>query len=71
MLIYYKGVLCRTGKYRVMGEDKPALYYVSSPNQKIMFDAGFTEVHYGLWAKLLSDEEYQEILEMLDGMSSH
>lgn len=58
---YYKGVLCKLGTYRIMGEDKPVLYYIDSPNQETMFNAGFDEVHYGLWVKILTDEEYKEI----------
>lgn len=59
--ITYRGVLCRLGTYRVKGEDRPALYYIDAPDQQTMFDAGFDEVHYGLWAKILTDEEYSEI----------
>ena len=51
MEINYKGVLCRLGTYRVNGEDKPTLYYISSPDGKIMYKAGFEELHYGLWEK--------------------
>jgi hypothetical protein len=64
--LYYRGVLCQTGSYRVMGENKPALFYISSPNQETMLDAGFTEIHYGLWLKLLSDAEYREILDAIE-----
>ena len=28
-----------------------------------MLDAGFDEIHYGLWARILTDEEYEEIIE--------
>ncbi|MCI9587856.1 MAG: hypothetical protein HFF60_07790 [Oscillospiraceae bacterium] len=66
MKLYYRGVLCQTGSYRVMGENKPALFYISSPNQETMLDAGFTEIHYGLWLKLLSDAEYREILDAIE-----
>ncbi len=62
---YYKGVLCNLATYRVMGEDRPALYYISSPDQETMLKAGFEEVHYGLWAKILSDEEYQKIVDVI------
>lgn len=65
MKLYYRGVLCQTGYYRVTGENKPALFYISSPDQETMLDAGFTEVRYGLWIKLLSGAEYQEILEAI------
>ena len=34
MKCYYKGVLCRLSRYRVMGEDRPALYYIDSPDQE-------------------------------------
>lgn len=64
---YYKGVLCNLGTYRVMGEDKPALYYIDSPDQETMLNAGFDEVHYGLWVKILSDEEYKKIVDVLMG----
>lgn len=62
MRIYYKGVLCNLATYRVMGEDRPALYPVVLPDDGILIRE-FDEVHYGLWAKVLSDEEYQEIVE--------
>ena len=51
MEINYKGVLCRLGTYRVNGEDKPTLYYISSPDNETMYKAGFEELHYGLWGK--------------------
>lgn len=63
---YYKGVLCKLGIYRLMGEDKPVLYYIDSPDQKTMLDAGFIDIHYGLWVKILSNEEYNEIVELLN-----
>ena len=59
---YYKGVLCRLGTYRTIGEDKPALYYIDSPDQETMLKAGFDEVRYGLWVKILTDEEHKEII---------
>lgn len=62
MRIYYKGVLCNLGTYRVMGKDRPALYPVALSDDE-MLNEEFDEVHYGLWAKVLSDEEYQEIVE--------
>lgn len=62
---YYKGVLCRVGTYHVMGEDKPALYYVDSPDQETMLEAGFNEVQYGLWVKILTNKEYKEIIQIL------
>ena len=61
MEINYKGVLCRLGTYRVNGEDKPTLYFISSPDDETMYKAGFEELHYGLWGKVLTDEEYKEI----------
>lgn len=65
----YKDVLCDLGTYRLMGEAKPALYYVDSPDQETMLNAGFQEVHYGLWVKVLEDEEYQEIADIFMGNS--
>lgn len=61
MEINYKGVLCRLGTYRANGEDKQTLYYISSPDNETMYKAGFEELHYGLWGKILTDEEYEEI----------
>lgn len=61
MEINYKGVLCRLGTYRVIGEDKPTLYFISAPDDETMYKAGFKELHYGLWGKILTDEEYKEI----------
>ena len=65
MKIYYKGVLCNLATYRVMGEDRPALYPVENQDFEAILNAGITEVHYGLWAKVLSDEEYQEIVDSI------
>ncbi len=62
MTFSYKGVLCRLATYRTMGENKPALYYIDAPDQKTMLEAGFNEIHYGLWAKILTEEEYEEII---------
>lgn len=62
MKIYYKGILCNLSTYHVMGEDRPALYPVDFSNNEI-FMKEFSEVHYGLWAKVLTDEEYQEIVD--------
>jgi len=45
-----------------MGEDTPALYYIDSPDQETMLKAGFDEVRYGLWVKILTDEEHKEII---------
>ena len=58
---YHKDVLCKLGTYRVMGEDKPTLYYIDSRDQQTMLKAGFDELHYGLLGKVLTDEEYEEI----------
>ena len=58
MEINYKGILCRLGTYRVNGEDKPALWYISSPDDKTMYKAGFEELHYGVLGKVLTDKEY-------------
>ncbi len=64
--LIYKGVLCRLATYRTMGENRPALYCIDSPDQQTMFNAGFDELHYGLWVKLLTDEEYKEITDNLN-----
>ena len=62
--LIYKGVLCRLGTYRVMAEDKPALYYVGAPDWQTVYDAGFEEMHMaGPWVKILSDEEFERIRE--------
>ena len=62
MEINYNGVLCRLGTYRANGEDKPTLYYISSPDNETMYKAGFEKLHYGLLGKILTDEEYKEII---------
>ena len=49
MKVHYKGVLCNLATYRVMGEDK----------------AGFVDVQPCLWVKVLTDEEYNEITNIL------
>ena len=64
--LIYKGVLCRLATYRIMGENKPALFYIDAPDQQTMIDAGFDEIHYGLWAKILTNDEYNEIINKLD-----
>ena len=52
--LIYKGVLCRLGTYRIMAEDKPALYYLSAPDWQTVYDAGFEEMHMaGPWVKML------------------
>lgn len=58
---YYKGVLCRLIEYRMMGNTAPALSYISSPDQETMLRAGFTEVRNGLWLKLLTEDEFEEV----------
>lgn len=55
MKVHYKGVLCNLATYRVMGEDKPALYYIDSPDQETMLKAGFVDVQPCLWVKVLTD----------------
>lgn len=60
---YYKGVLCRLGTYRIMGEDKNALFYIDAPNQETVLKAGFEEINNGLWVKVLTDEEYRKIVQ--------
>lgn len=62
MEINYKGVKCRLGTFRIKGKDKPTLYYISSPDDETMYNAGFEELRYGLWGKILTDEEYKEII---------
>lgn len=49
-----------------MGEDKPALYYINSPDQETMLKAGFLDVQPCLWVKILTDEEYNEIINKLN-----
>lgn len=62
--IRYKGILCNLSTYRVMNEDRPALYPVTQSNDEIFYKE-FDEVHYGLWAKVLTDEEYHKIVEAI------
>ena len=57
----YKGVLCRLTEYRAIGKSAPALSYISSPDQETMLRAGFTEVRNGLWLKVLTEEEFEEV----------
>ncbi|WP_289091030.1 hypothetical protein [uncultured Bacteroides sp.] len=45
-----------------MNEDRPALYPVTQSNDKVFYQE-FDEVHYGLWVKVLTDEEYHEIVD--------
>ncbi|MCD7837244.1 MAG: hypothetical protein LUG83_11515 [Lachnospiraceae bacterium] len=65
MRIKYKGVVCNTGYERVMGKEVPALYYVESPDQDTLIKAGFEEIHYGRWVKLLNDTEFKEVLDLI------
>ncbi|WP_182384792.1 hypothetical protein [Roseburia intestinalis] len=45
MKIRYKGILCNLSTYRVMNEDRPALYPVTQSNDKVFYQE-FDEVHY-------------------------
>ena len=45
----------------MMGNTAPALSYISSPDQETMLRAGFTEVRNGLWLKLLTEDEFEEV----------
>lgn len=45
MRIYYKGVLCNLATYRVMGEDRPALYPVDFSEEEIFY----REFNGGFW----------------------
>lgn len=58
---YYKGVLCRLAEYRATGKAVPVLSYISSPDQDTMLRAGFTEVRNGLWLKVLTEAEFEEV----------
>ncbi len=60
--IRYKGVLCRLASCRIEGADKQALFYIDAPDQQTMLAAGFDEIHYGLWVKLLTQDEYETIV---------
>ena len=37
MKILYKGILCNLSTYRVMGEDRPALYPVTQSSDEIFY----------------------------------
>ena len=68
MKVHYKGVLCNLAlpeNYDDTMEDKPALYYIDSPDQETMLKAGFVDVQPCLWVKVLTDEEYNEITNIL------
>ena len=54
MKVHYKGVLCNLATYRVMGEDKPALYYIDSPDQETMLKAGLNKIAARWPAKALA-----------------
>ena len=60
--INYKGLLCRIGTYRVMGENRHALFCLDVSDGRIADDAGFEEVHMGgPWVRILTDNEYEMI----------
>ncbi|OUQ17923.1 hypothetical protein B5E82_08925 [Lachnoclostridium sp. An138] len=64
--IVYKGVLCETGYERIMGESVPALFLLDSPNSEKTYEAGFEEMHYGRWVKLLTETEFKEVLDLIE-----
>lgn len=64
--IVYKGVLCNTGYERIMGENVPALFLLDSPNLEKMIEAGFEEIQYGRWVKLLTETEFKEVLDLIE-----
>ncbi len=66
MRILYKGVVCNTGYERIMGKEVPALFYVDSQDQDTMLKAGFNEVSPDRWIKILSNEEFQEVLKLIE-----
>ena len=66
MKIVYKGVLCETGYERIMGESVPALFLLDSPNSEKTYEAGFEEMHYGRWVKLLTETEFKEVLDLIE-----
>ena len=70
---YYKGVLCRLAEYRATGKAVPVLSYISSPDQETMLRAGFTEVRNGLWLKVLTEAEFEEVAAEFEkhGRSAH
>lgn len=69
----YKGVLCCLTEYRVMRKTAPALSYISSTDQETMLRAGFTEVRNGLWLKVLTEDEFEEVAAEFEkhGRSAH
>lgn len=61
MEIYYKNCRCRYGTYRVGGEEKPVFYLLDNPTDVSIYEAGFEEVHYGLWCHFLDNEEIEKM----------
>ena len=60
----YNGVKCRTGEPRINGEWVKALIYdaeLDGENEQALVKAGFTDLENGLWAKVLTKEQYLEI----------
>ncbi len=60
----YNGVKCRTGEPRINGEWVKALIYdaeLDGENEQALVKAGFTDLENGLWAKVLTKEQYREI----------
>ena len=49
-----------------MGESVPALFLLDSPNSEKMYEAGFEEMHYGRWVKLLTETEFKEVLDLIE-----
>ena len=64
MEVIYNGVKCRTGEPRINGEWVKALIYdteLDGENEQALVKAGFTDLENGLWAKVLTTEQYREI----------
>ena len=60
----YNDVKCRTGEQRINGEWVKALIYdaeLDGENEQALVKAGFTDLENGLWAKVLTNEQYREI----------
>lgn len=49
-----------------MGENVPALFLLDSPNLEKMIEAGFEEIQYGRWVKLLTETEFKEVLDLIE-----
>lgn len=49
-----------------MGKNVPALFFLDSPNPEKMIEAGFEEIQYGRWIKLLTETEFKEVLELIE-----